>query len=312
MKPNGTFSYIHFLQPHKPYTPPQSYLRRFSAELTDWNTLHTAWLAANQSGQAQKSTIRGLKCRYRANIQYVDAAVGELFDKLKKAGLYDESVIVVMADHGDAFFKHKQFGHNSTLYDDMTRIPMIMKFPKSQGVKPRRVKQPVETIDVLPTLCDFLKLSQPMGLEGDSLWSLCTGDKNELPGAEVITCTIQRSRHAVRFRDFKYIYNKRGGLEELYDLRSDPDEQHNLASRDPKKTKDMHELLARSVDLIGGKTVAQSSKLSDDPKMKSLIESLGYSSKGIDEEYGFDPASATSQPTTQPSFTNEDESDGDC
>ncbi|MBX3394506.1 MAG: sulfatase-like hydrolase/transferase [Phycisphaerae bacterium] len=311
-QPTGTFAYIHFLQPHKPYTPPESHLRLYEAQLTDWDKLHDQWNESHRTGRADESTIRGLEARYRANIHYVDAAVGELFGKLREAGLYDESMIVFLSDHGEAFFKHRRFGHNATVYDDMTRIPLIIKFPKSAGVKPGRISNLVETIDVLPTIFEFLKLSPPDKHEGDSLWGLATGDVRELSGSEVIVCTVQRSRHAMRIRDHKLVISS-DGRQELFDLRKDPDEQDNLALKEPENARRMRELLESVVDIRGGTAAARSNKLRDDPKMKALIESLGYTGGSIDEEFeiesnGRSGASSTTRPvaTTQPAASGPD------
>lgn len=304
-QPTGTFAYIHFLQPHKPYTPPESHLRIYNAQLTDWDKLHDQWNESHRTGRADDSTKRGLEARYRANIHYVDAAVGELLKKLKTAGLYDESMIIFLSDHGDAFFKHRRFGHNATVYDDMTRVPLIIKFPKSAGVKPRRIANLVETIDVLPTIFEFLKLSPPDKHEGDSLWGLVTGDVRELSGSEVIICTVQRSRHAMRIRDHKLILSS-DGKQELFDLRKDPDEQHNLAEEEPENTRRMRELLESVVDIRGGTAAARSNKLRDDPKMKALIESLGYTGGSIDEEFELDsPGHSRPSTTTQPAATTQ-------
>ncbi len=305
--PSGTFAYIHYLQPHKPYTPPESKLREYDCHLTDWKTLHREWLVANQAGRADESTIRGLESRYRATIRYVDESIGRLLDRLKSEGLYDESLIVLKSDHGEAFFKHRLFGHNATLYDDMMRVPLIIKFPKSTGIAPRRIANPVETIDVLPTLCEFLKVSPPDQHEGDSLWGLITGGVKELPGPEVVTCTIQRSKHALRVKDFKYIHN-RGGVEELYDLRHDPHEQKNLAKQDVENTRRMREMLLSIVDVNAGRGVVQSNKLREDPRMKALVESLGYSGAEIDDEFQHAPDGAPTNgaapAATQPAETS--------
>lgn len=296
----GSFAYIHYLQPHKPYDPPREYREGLPCGALTWKDLHVLFELGNEEGRASASTIRQLKARYRANIRYVDAGVGKLLDRLKRDGLYDESLIVLMSDHGDAFFKHRRFGHNSTLYDDMTRIPLMVKLPLSDGVGPRRVKQLVETIDVLPTLFDYLGLPIPNRFEGDSLLPLITGSARELGHPEVVTCVMSRQIHAIRVGDYKYIFNlpraaQRQYLrtaEELYDLRADPDEQDNLARTKRDVAQALRRKLESMVDLASGKTLENQSHLRDDPKMDQLLKSLGYTGESEPEDAEW--------PTSQP------------
>jgi len=295
----GTFSYIHYLQPHKPYDPPEEYKRAFDCGSMAWDDLHVLFELGNEEGTASQATIRHLEARYRANIKYVDAGVGRLMDRLKRDGLYDESLIILMADHGDAFFKHRRFGHNATLYDDMTRIPLLMKFPRSDRVKPRRIGNLVETIDVLPTLFDYLGLAIPDRCEGDSLWLLIAGRTRQLVHPEVVTCTIKRNKHAIRVGDYKYIFNLSGAAE-LYNLRSDPDEQHNLIGEKPGVATTLRAKLGSMIDLASGKTLESQSHLRSDPRMDALLKSLGYVGEEDTDKKGGTPASQPAGSTTRP------------
>lgn len=287
----GSFAYIHYLQPHKPYDPPQEYRKGLPCGRLAWGDLHVLFELGNEEGKASASTIRQLEARYRANIRYVDAGVGKLLDRLRQDKLYDESLIILMADHGDAFFKHRRFGHNTTLYDDMTRIPLMVKLPRSVGVKPRRVRRLVETIDVLPTLFDELGLPIPDRFEGDSLLPLINGSTRKLQHPEVVTCVMSRQKHAIRIGDYKYIFNMTLA-EELYDLATDPDEQHNLARKKRDVAQALRKKLESMVDLASGKTLETQSHLRDDPKMNRLLDSLGYVGGGDTED--------VETPTTQP------------
>ena len=101
---------------------------------------------------------------------------------------------MVTADHGDAFFRHGRFGHNRHLYDDMVRIPLILRFPPAAGIAPRRLANPVETIDIAPTLLDYLGVAIPDVYEGDSLMPLIRGEDRTLAGPEVILATNRRDK----------------------------------------------------------------------------------------------------------------------
>jgi arylsulfatase A-like enzyme len=268
------FAYIHYLQPHKPYDPPASYLDPTEGERS-WDALHDHFLRGNATGQATPETIGRIEARYRGNVAYVDAAIGELLDRLRRDGLYDDSLIVLMADHGDAFFKHKRFGHNKTVYDDMTRIPLLFKFPVREGIVPRRLSQLVETVDITRTLLDYLGAEQPEHLEGESLMPLVRGEVEALSRPEVVVATSTRSVHGIRVRDYKYIYNESGG-EELYDLRDDPDEQRNLVDEQHDRARALRAKLESMVDLEDGRSIEEDNRLREDPRMDDLLEALGY------------------------------------
>jgi arylsulfatase A-like enzyme len=279
----GAFAYFHYLQPHQPYDPPAEILAAFLPEgrrpgqpgWMDWDQVNSAFVEANRSGETAPEFVEILRARYRANIHFVDAGIGALMDALRERKLYDDALIILTADHGDAFFKHGSFGHNRSLYDDVTRIPLMMKFPASDGIAPRRLPQLVETIDVLPTILDYLSVAAPAYLEGDSLWPLVRGEATSLPGPEVILASYRRSRHAIRVGDHKYIVGK-DGREELYDLRRDPDEQHDLIASEADTARALRAKLESTVDLHTGRTLATANDLRADPEMRRLLETLGY------------------------------------
>ena len=292
-----TYAYFHYLQPHKPYDAPPQYLDRIAREgdlcecegapcacgSIGWDALHDEFLNANEVGVASQSVIEHLKARYRANILYVDDYFGRLIDGLRENGLYEDSLVIVLSDHGDAFFGHRRFGHNRTLYDDMVRIPLLMKFPASAKVEPRRFSALVETVDIVPTIFDFLGFPRFPQWEGESLWPLISGAEDEPKDAhrEVVLATNRRDKQALRLADFKYIRSQ-DGREELYDLRSDPQEQDDLSARQPEKTRALRERLESVVAAGGQVPLARESELRNDPEMDRLLEALGYI-RGDDE-----------------------------
>ena len=236
----GTFAYFHYLQPHAPYQPGarsrEENALGESPGITrrEWEELEEKLLAANETRTADPALIERARELYRANLRYVDSAIGELIEQLDAAGLYEESLIILTADHGEAFFGHRRFIHNWTLYDDMVRIPLIFKFPRSNTVVPRKISILVETIDLLPTLFDYLQLPIPERLEGDSLWPVIDGRAETIAGSEVVMTTVHRKIHAIRVGDFKLIHHS-SGREELYNLRIDPTEEWDLIRREPDR-----------------------------------------------------------------------------
>jgi len=282
--------YVHYLQPHMPYAPPSEHLERFlpveaeGRRCPDENlgVLRRRWRAANLTGKAAPCTVAQLEARYRANLHYADAGVGRLLARLRREGLYEESWIALLSDHGDAFFGHGRFGHNAHLYDDMTRIPFLVKPPASAGARPRRVSALVETVDLAPTLLDFLGIEVPEQIEGDSLWPLLEDFEDVPGGSEVVMATVHRTRHALRAGDAKYIAHV-SGEEELYDLAEDPAEQRNLASAEPARARELRERLLERVEVEADPGERGPSRPARDAVTRALLEQLGYIDGEISE-----------------------------
>lgn len=220
-KPN--FVYIHFLPPHEPYNPPPPFNEIFIK--TRYNTFRirkTMEIIENYSF-FKPSFIRKLYYCYLNNYRYADYLIGKTIEFLKKKGLFEDSLIVISSDHGEAFFEHLKLDHNSTLYQEMVRIIFLLKMP---GQKERIVvKGNYSKIDFLPTIAALLGMKKEKRWEGKllPLWKEvpATGRKFVYlrAGGEEIHAGLVWGK-------YKYIFNL--GQEELYDLSKDPYEKHNL------------------------------------------------------------------------------------
>lgn len=176
------------------------------------------WLRENQQW-------RNLVRSYLASISFVDAQIGRILDALEKSGLAENTIIVLWSDHGWHLGEKLITGKN-TLWEESTRVPLIFAGP---GVaKGGRCTQPVELLDIYPTLIELCGLSSRKDLEGISLLPQLRDPttKRERPA---ITSHNQ-GNHAIRSEHWRYI-RYADGSEELYDHRSDPKEWTNLAGR---------------------------------------------------------------------------------
>jgi arylsulfatase A-like enzyme len=160
----------------------------------------------------------------------------------------------------------------------MVRIPMMIKFPRSLDVAPRRLPQLVESVDVLPTIFDALGLPIPRCFEGESFWPLISGEPGATPEDSVILATNRRDKHAIRVGSEKYVVSS-DGTQELYDLRDDPDEQRNLAVTRPARVAALRRQLEAVVDPTSTDALPADSALRADPEMNELLEALGYLEK---------------------------------
>ncbi len=170
-----------------------------------------------------------LEERYLANLTSVDKRLGEVLKAVKRLGLEDRTYIIISSDHGEAFGEHDSFKHNTTLYEELLRVPLMIRGPK---IKARAIDVPVSLIDLGPTILDLFAQPTPGHMMGQSLLGFLRGKNPELTrpiGAE------GRLKKMLLFPDgIKAIVDDREGTAEVYDLRADPDELINLLDVDIK------------------------------------------------------------------------------
>lgn len=161
----GFFMQLHFTDPHYPYDPPAEFwnalgLTRPSAGLPPANSL----LAALNNGEITDEIITILRALYEAEIYYMDREIGRLIAELKVRNLYDNTIFIVIADHGEEFMEHGKLLHGYQLYQETIHVPWIMAGPNIP--KNITISQPVGLYDVLPTLAYYLGFDCPDYVEG--------------------------------------------------------------------------------------------------------------------------------------------------
>ena len=242
------FAYIHTVDPHGPYDPPEGYRQLAEENPGTLEKQSYSSMAFNAENRAEETTeIAHLRALYEGEVQYTDEQFGRFLDLLKGLGLYHSSLIVLVADHGEEFGDHGGFDHGRTLYQEMIRVPLIVKFPKSEGAG-TRVSSPVSLVDLAPTIFDLAGWDI-----ADSLFdgpSLRVPLSKESSGRRIVLSQVspEASDTAVKVdydalitSDFKCIENRdrvdQFGYPapswEVYDLVKDPREKAPLAESDP-------------------------------------------------------------------------------
>lgn len=271
---NPFFCWLHYYDPHTPYDAPTPYKDMYDNKIdVDPNFPPTS----NHS-------------RYAGEITYVDLLLGEVINRLKQKGLYEETMIIVTSDHGEAFGeKHGNIierKHGHYLYDTTQHVPLIIKLPKAKGTG-RRIKDIVQLMDLAPTVLDYLGIPSPKSFQGNSLLDLINGGQRTKSGityAEKNSYTPPlmhtdkqalkwRNLRAMRSPEIKYICDAEGEHQELYDITSDPKETINLYRERPE----LAEKCYRNIQVIFN--YATSSEITTptlDPKAIKAIKSLGY------------------------------------
>jgi hypothetical protein len=160
--------------------------------------------------------------RYLKEIELVDRGLGALFDGLKRASLWSRTTIILSSDHGEAFGEHGQKYHATTLYEELLRVPLIVRVP---GVKPRVVGEPVSLIDIAPTVLDLFGRPTPGIYMGQSLVPILRANRRL---SRPLAFESGRHMRAMVFPDrIKVIEDRRKQTVELYDLERDPGELYN-------------------------------------------------------------------------------------
>jgi arylsulfatase A-like enzyme len=236
------FAYVHFREPHFPYDPPPPWDTRFGPEgpiprevRRDWSLFRQYNQGTRAFGEAERAHVVSL---YDGNLGFVDQEVGAFRVALEEQGLWDGTVFIVAADHGEALGERGYTGHNVEVYETTAHVPLVVHLPASAGLKPRRVSALVDLLDVAPTIADvFGSLGEGRSAEefrGRSLLPVLLG----APGKPaVLTRSVwERPRYGLRDERYSFVLDTRFGREHLFDLQSDPGETRDLTSERPLRT----------------------------------------------------------------------------
>jgi arylsulfatase A-like enzyme len=237
---------VSFARPHSPYDPPQRFLDMYNEAdmpapaIGDWAAHYAPHdeppKPALWHGDLGVKQARESRRAYYASVTFIDEQIGRILAALKNRGLYDNTLILMFADHGDMLGDHHLW-RKTYAYEGSAAIPMLLRWPRAMGMNQQRGKtlpQPVELRDVLPTFLDAAGAGIPNHLDGVSLLSLVRGDFNgwwrPFIDLEHSMCYNQNHWNALTDGKIKYIYYAYDGREELFDLTNDPKELRNLAS----------------------------------------------------------------------------------
>jgi hypothetical protein len=199
---------------------------------------------------------------YDGEISYLDFHLGRLFDWLAETGRADDTMIVIMADHGESLGERGVFKHSTLLYNEQTHVPLIIHVP---GIEPRVVNDYVSTVDLSPTILNAVGLDYPMECAGVSLVPLMRGEQFVHPPVYGEQTTQETSpyvrpdqyvsrdqkKYMIISQDgFKLIYNRDQYCFELFNLKEDPKELRNIYDRLPQTAAELRSRLGRFVDVV--------------------------------------------------------------
>ncbi len=234
------FAYLHVLPPHMPYAAPEKIKAQFKGGQPP-----NYWRSDSGFGHAEDAIPRMAASwvdwidDYDANLRWADSFVGKLVETLKRAGLLEQTLLIVTADHGEAFGEHGYNFHIDCPYDEVLHIPLLLRFPGPH--KPvGRVHALTQTIDVTPTILDLQQLPFPRPeVQGRSLLPLLTGAADRVNEFVFSRGGYQSTFFIARDARSTLLLHKDGKQRALYDMDADPWQTHNVISDHPDRAAEL-------------------------------------------------------------------------
>jgi arylsulfatase A-like enzyme len=271
-EPTPFFLYVHTIDPHAPYEPPEEFRRRFAPEAdTEVGSFEAIRAVAERRRSRTPRVEADLAALYAAEVAEADAAFGELLGALKARGLYEASFIAFVADHGEEFFEHGVLGHGWDLYREVLAVPLLLRRPGD--ARGRRVARPARLEDLVPTVLAQVGSPVPEGLAGTDLFLDRVGDR------PIVSYQDYEGRRGASLvlGPWHLIEPLGGGFArgtELYHRPSDPGERENLAASRPVLAGYLRRLL-RS-ELAQAEAAPAPRPVDLDAETRRRLEALGY------------------------------------
>ena len=220
---------------------------------------------------------------YDSEIAYTDGYVGRIIETLKRKGLYDSTLLIVVGDHGEGLKDHKEGGHGFYIYHSTVHVPLIVKLPGvSTGV---RINEVVGIIDIVPTVCELLGIEPPREVEGRNLLAGAPEDEERMIYCESMMPTVYNGQSLLGLvgNRYRYIHTTRP---ELYDLYRDPRENDDLIDEHPDLAAKFEDRLLATVS--GMENRSGDSKIELDAESLARLAALGYVGGATEEDYNLE------------------------
>ncbi len=283
------FLFVHLWDAHWPYLPEPADLERMGGRPRDISSLHELIRGGKPtSNDEERDEVIRL---YDAEIASADRELGRLVREMKSMGIWENALVVITSDHGEAFLEHGHWEHSQTLYDELTRVPLVVKWPGQ--AEPGRERAPVSLVDLFVTFAEAagVEVEAVAGSGAIARRSLTAPPDEERVVLSEVTWrspTGSFKKVAFRDRDRKYIATLSGPpgddlgatkveREEIYDLVKDPGEKSDLFGRDEES---LNRFRAELRSLMEAARAARALRRGDvvtlDDETREKLKSLGY------------------------------------
>ena len=254
--PRSFLAYYHLWPPHLPYTPRADFINIFNdGKMWPEKPLH------GPKGDTSGLELHEQRQKYDEYIAFVDSEIGRLLDNMEREGILNNTMVILTSDHGE-LFERGMLGHlNSTLYQNLIRIPLLISIPNQQIRKD--IYSKTSCIDLLPTILQFTGNKIPHSIEGQVLPGFNTNDDQTDRSIYAMEAKLnskigplKKLTLAMMKDQYKLIHYRGYGQEigeELYDIKNDPEELNNLYSTKKSISKDMMDELTRTLISVNSK-----------------------------------------------------------
>ncbi len=287
---NPFFFYVHYLDPHDPYVPPEED-RVFSSDyesplqfINEGRTypLTRALFGTDEPVELTERDIQHMVDLYDDEIRGVDAAIGELLARLEELGALEDTLVVVVSDHGESFLEHPTaWQHGRSVYQSELHVPLMFRWPQGLPAGQRRTEA-VCSIDVMPSILDLMGLAPVEGMAGAPLLGpdmAAPRESNEVCFAAGRANWKAQNANLLALRQgrAKIIYDRGQDAYEIYNLASDAEEKNNLAPESWEQAPQSMLSLRSALDLFGDLTPLESDEaVALDPEAEKALRALGY------------------------------------
>lgn len=247
------FLFVHYYDNHWDYLPPSPYDKLYDPNYNgkiDGKEISKEPLYSNPP---DKMDIEHIIALYDGEVKQTDSDLGEMLKYLKKKGFYDNSIIIVMSDHGEQFYEHGNTSHQG-LWDELVHIPLSISIPGA-SVKDKKINSLISQMDIMPTILDYLGMPIPVQCRGKSFKPVIEGKAESINDYVFMEYTAAAVPDIFAARSLKYkCYKDNEGNYFSYDLENDSAEQKKiLPDKFPDEVKKLKECLDNILAKIGKK-----------------------------------------------------------
>jgi arylsulfatase A-like enzyme len=249
------FLFIHLFDPHTSYSPPEPFKKMYKYQ------------------------------PYDGEVAYVDYCLGKLFKKLEKWKIFKDALIIITSDHGESLGEHNYYGHGKKLFEPSLWIPLIISFP-SKIPHAKAVSALVRSIDIMPTILEFLDIETVTEIQGVSLLPLILDEEekklNLASYGETLFPRLRfgeeelRSYRTDRWKYIRFIKDNKIIRQKLFDLKNDPEEIQDCAQKEGAKIQELASLLDRIIENDRKLAVNKNTFFTMDEETRKKLKSLGY------------------------------------
>lgn len=272
------FVWAHYMDVHWPYHL-DTMLQKPGDVAQVWRDLAHLYEVNFGNGTMTPAQRRHYIQLYEQAVQYTDQQVGRLLEYVAQSSWGANTIVVIVADHGEEFMERRHWGHvEINLYDEIIKVPLIIHVPG--GPTGRQISRQVRLLDVMPTLLALGQCPRPDHMLGESLVPLWNGRETDYQSTIAISERWREDSHivAVRTEEFKYIWDSRQPDQPaLYDLQVDPGEKRNVSTEYPAITKRLHAHVAERVaQMEATRPAAAGAEPVLDEEFLDRLRGLGY------------------------------------